>query len=203
MNFLQLDLLLAFLLFAWVNGITPGPNNVMLLASGVNFGFRRTIPHLAGVSVGFSLMVLIVGLGLGKIFDNYPWLYTVLRYLAAIYLLYLAWHIANSGSIEVGNKSQKPISFFQAVAFQWVNPKAWVMVIAAITAYTTQENYLTDVIVISLLFTTSVAPCGIMWAAFGNGLRNYLNKPHYLRIFNITMAILLVLSLYPLLEIKG
>jgi threonine/homoserine/homoserine lactone efflux protein len=198
---MPLDLLFAFLLFAWVNSITPGPNNIMLLSSGLNFGFRRTIPHLLGICIGFSFMVLAVGLGLGELFKRYTWLYNVLRYLAAAYLFYLAWRIARSGPVEIGDENKKPISFLQAVAFQWVNPKAWMMAIVAITTYASQESYLVHVVIISVLFIFSVAPCGMIWIAFGNWLRSCLNKV-YLRIFNISMAVLLILSLYPLLKIS-
>jgi threonine/homoserine/homoserine lactone efflux protein len=129
---LTADLLLAFILFAFVSSITPGPNNTMLLSSGVNFGFNRTIPHMLGISCGFALMVLAVGFGLGAVFKAYPILYTVLRYAGAAYLLYLAYKIATSGPAEDGDQSNtRPMSYLSAAAFQWVNPKAWVMAIGA------------------------------------------------------------------------
>lgn len=131
------DLLLAFALFALVTSITPGPNNTMLLASGVNFGFNRSIPHILGISCGFFVLVLAVGLGLGAVFEAYPVLYSVLRYVGAAYLLYLAWKIARSGPMSETEQGQgKPISYWGAAAFQWVNPKAWVMAVGAISTYT-------------------------------------------------------------------
>ena len=147
----SLNLLSAFVLFAFVSSITPGPNNTMLLASGVNFGVRRTIPHALGVSIGFMVMVLGVGLGLGEVFKVYPLAYTVLRYAGAAYLLYLAWKIANSGPMSATDpQSRKPLGFWGAAAFQWVNPKAWVMAVGAITTYTPAQGYLFNVIVISI-----------------------------------------------------
>lgn len=190
---------IAFLVFALVSSVTPGPNNVMLLASGVNFGFRRSIPHMLGVTLGFSAMVLIVGFGLGEVFTKYQVLYKILRYVSAVYLLYLAWQISCSKSFsEDGNLEKKPIGFWQAVAFQWVNPKAWVMGVAAITTYASKENFFMSVVAISILFIFFVAPSGCLWTTFGNWFRRYLHHPLHFRIFNITMAILLVLSLYPL-----
>ncbi len=127
------ELLVAFVLFAFVSSITPGPNNTMLLSSGVNFGFNRTVPHMLGISCGFAVMVLAVGLGLGAVFKAYPLLYTVLRYAGAAYLLYLAYKIATSGPVrDTGGQEGRPMSFLAAAAFQWVNPKAWVMAIGAI-----------------------------------------------------------------------
>ena len=198
---MTLNLLSAFALFALVSSITPGPNNTMLLASGVNFGLRRTIPHALGVSLGFMVLVLAVGLGLGQVFEVLPWAYTALRYLGAAYLLYLAWRIANSGPIaDSGAETSKPITFLGAAAFQWVNPKAWVMAVGAITTYTPAQGYIYNVFIISLVFAIVNLPSVFVWAGFGSALRNVLRQPRWLRLFNWGMAILLVLSLYPLLQ---
>lgn len=197
--FIDYQFFFAFLVFALVSSITPGPNNVMLLSSGVNFGFRRSIPHLLGVTFGFSAMIFIVGLGLGEVFAKYPMLFTILRYASGVYLLYLAWQIARTKSISE-DESKQPISFWQAVAFQWINPKAWVMGIAAITTYASKEHFFISIAAISIIFIFFVAPSGFLWNTFGNWFRRYLLHPLHLRIFNISMAILLVLSLYPLLQ---
>ena len=126
--FMSTSLLSAFVLFAFVSSITPGPNNTMLLASGVNFGFRRSMPHALGISIGFMLLVICVGLGLGEVFKLFPWAYTLLRYVGAAYLLYLAWKIANAGGMSDNpDEHGKPMTFLGAAAFQWVNPKAWIM----------------------------------------------------------------------------
>lgn len=197
---LSLDLLLGFALFALVASITPGPNNTMLLASGVNFGFKRTIPHMLGVTCGFFVLVVAVGFGLGAMFQKYPLLYTVLRYVGAAYLLYLAWKIAHSGPVgDAGQGEGKPISYLGAAAFQWVNPKAWIMAIGAISTYTPMQNYFTNVIVIAALFALINLPSVGVWAGCGTLLRNALKDRRWLRLFNWGMAALLVVSLYPLL----
>jgi threonine/homoserine/homoserine lactone efflux protein len=197
---LSLDLLLGFALFALVTSITPGPNNTMLLASGVNFGFNRTIPHMLGITCGFFVLVVAVGFGLGAVFQTYPLLYTVLRYVGAAYLLYLAWKIAHSGPVSESERSEgKPISYLGAAAFQWVNPKAWIMAIGAISTYTPMQGYFTNVIVIAAVFALINLPSVSVWAACGTLLRNVLKDRRWLRLFNWGMAALLVVSLYPLL----
>ncbi|CAH0258084.1 Cysteine/O-acetylserine efflux protein [Pseudomonas sp. Bi123] len=197
---LSLDLLLGFALFALVTSITPGPNNTMLLASGVNFGFSRTIPHMLGITCGFFVLVVAVGFGLGTVFQTYPLLYTVLRYVGAAYLLYLAWKIAHSGPVAEGEQGEgKPISYLGAAAFQWVNPKAWIMAIGAISTYTPMQGYFTNVIVIAAVFALINLPSVGVWAGCGTLLRNVLGDRRWLRLFNWGMALLLVASMYPLL----
>ncbi|HGM5579965.1 TPA: LysE family translocator [Pseudomonas putida] len=198
------DLLTAFILFAFVSSITPGPNNTMLLASGVNFGVRRSIPHAMGISIGFMLMVLGVGFGLGELFKAWPPLYSILRYVGAAYLLYLAWKIATSGPISGdAARARKPLSFWGAAAFQWVNPKAWVMAVGAITTYTPAQGYVLNVIVIAALFALVNLPSVGIWVMFGSALRNLLQNPRWLMLFNVLMALLLVISLYPLLFVES
>jgi threonine/homoserine/homoserine lactone efflux protein len=194
------SLLTAFALFAFVSSITPGPNNTMLLASGVNFGFRRSIPHALGISIGFMLLVISVGLGLGEVFKALPWAYTLLRYVGAAYLLYLAWKIATSSApSDQRDEHRKPMTFLGAALFQWVNPKAWVMALGAITTYTPAEGYVTNVLVIAAVFALVNLPSVCVWVGCGSGLRNVLREPRWLRVFNWSMAGLLVLSLYPML----
>ena len=199
------ELLLAFIAFAFVTSVTPGPNNMMLLASGVNFGLRRSVPHMLGISLGFMVLVMCVGFGLGQVFEQVPALYTVLRYLGAAYLLYLAWKIAGSGAPDGnGSETGKPVTFLQAAAFQWVNPKAWVMAIGAITTYTPQDNFLINVLLIAGLFALVNCPSVGLWTVAGSLLRNWLRNPRVLRAFNIGMAVLLVASLYPIFaDMKG
>ncbi|SSB99936.1 Threonine/homoserine/homoserine lactone efflux protein [Pseudomonas sp. 43mfcvi1.1] len=198
---LSLDLLLGFALFALVTSITPGPNNTMLLASGVNFGFNRTIPHMLGITCGFFSLVLAVGLGLGAGFQTYPLLYTALRYIGAAYLLYLAWKIAHSGPVSEGQpgNDNTPISYWGAAAFQWVNPKAWIMAIGAISTYTPLQGYFFNVLVIAAVFALINLPSVSLWVVCGSLLRNLLRDRRWLRVFNWGMALLLVASLYPLL----
>ncbi|MDH1659751.1 LysE family translocator [Pseudomonas mosselii] len=200
----SLDLLSAFVLFAFVSSITPGPNNTMLLASGVNFGVRRTIPHALGISVGFMVMVLAVGLGLGEVFKAWPPLYSILRYAGAAYLLYLAWNIATSGPMSGDSAGRrKPLGFWGAAAFQWVNPKAWVMAVGAITTYTPAQGYVFNVIVIAAVFALVNLPSVGIWVMFGSALRNLLRNPRAVVLFNVLMAVLLVISLYPLLFVES
>ncbi|SDB64914.1 MULTISPECIES: LysE family translocator [unclassified Pseudomonas] len=197
---LSLDLLLGFALFALVTSITPGPNNTMLLASGVNFGFNRTIPHMLGITCGFFSLVLAVGLGLGAVFQTYPLLYTALRYIGAAYLLYLAWKIAHSGPVSESQPADNtPISYWGAAAFQWVNPKAWIMAIGAISTYTPLQGYFFNVLVIAAVFALINLPSVSLWVVCGSLLRNLLRDRRWLRLFNWGMALLLVASLYPLL----
>lgn len=193
------ELLIALAVFALVASITPGPNNMMLLASGVNFGFRRTTWHLFGVSIGFTFMIAAVGLGLGVLFEAYPILYAVLRYAGAAYLLYLAWRIANAGAPGEGRRAGgQPITFLQAAAFQWVNPKAWVMALSATSTYAPREDIFVNVIVVSIVFGIINLPCIASWALFGTAMRRFLTDPRFVRIFNIGMAVALVASLYPI-----
>ncbi|MBF8733514.1 MULTISPECIES: LysE family translocator [Pseudomonas] len=200
----SVDLLTAFVLFAFVSSITPGPNNTMLLASGVNFGVRRSIPHALGISIGFMVMVLGVGFGLGQLFTAWPPLYSILRYTGAAYLLYLAWKIATSGPISGdAAHTRKPLGFWGAAAFQWVNPKAWVMAVGAITTYTPAQGYVLNVIVIAALFALVNLPSVGIWVMFGSALRNFLQNPRWLMLFNVLMALLLVISLYPLLFVES
>lgn len=197
------DLLLAFSLFALISSITPGPNNTMLLASGAAFGFRRTVPHMLGVTGGFFLMVLAIGLGFGALFKALPSLYDWLRFLGAAYLVYLAWRIAGSSPATGGEglrSAGQPLGFFGAAAFQWVNPKAWTMAVAAVSIYMPQQGYLMGALVISVLFALINLPCVGLWAVCGSLIRRWLDDPARQRGFNRTMAVLLLASLYPMLS---
>ena len=193
-------MLLALATFCFVSSITPGPNNMMLLASGANFGFRRTLPHLMGVSLGFGAMVLGVGLGVGGIFTVYPALYDVLRVVACGYMLWLAYRIATASGIGDGKATARPMSFIEAVAFQWINPKAWAMALGATTAFVAPGEFVVGVLIVTAVFTAINLPCVASWAGFGVVLRRLLDRPWTLRAFNVTMAVLLVASLYPMLE---
>ena len=194
------DLLLALAGFAFVTSVTPGPNNMMLLASGVNFGFRRTLPHIAGIASGCVFMVVMVGLGLGGLFAAFPLAYSVLRIVGAVYLLVLAWRIASAGALRVGGGGGRPMSFLGAAAFQWVNPKAWVMVVGAVTTYVPREGFFANLLLVAVLFAAINLPSVAVWAGFGTAMRRVLDRPWRRRAFNVGMAGLLVASLYLLLE---
>ena len=199
---MEMTLISAFIAFAFVSSITPGPNNLMLMASGTNYGFARTLPHLLGVSLGFTLMIILVGAGLMEVFDAYPVSYIILKTLSVVYLVFLAWKIATAKTDEISGselKSSKPMTFIQAAAFQWVNPKAWAMALTAISVYVVAEDSLVGVIVVALMFCAVNFPSCSCWVILGTQLRRLLNRPARLRGFNITCAILLLLSLYPVL----
>ncbi|MEZ2127120.1 MULTISPECIES: LysE family translocator [unclassified Sinorhizobium] len=197
---MPLDTFLALVLFAFTTSITPGPNNMMLFASGVNFGFRRTIPHMFGIAAGFLSLLLAVGLGLGALLHMVPAAYTALKFAGGAYLVWIAWKIASSRSIGEGQSGTKPMSFLGAAAFQWVNPKAWVMAVTAMATYTNPELYLLSVLLVGFAFAVVNLPSVSTWAGFGSALREWLSDPARLKWFNITMAVLLVLSLWPMLR---
>jgi len=194
---MSFDLFWALLIFTFVMTVTPGPNTMMLLASGVNFGFRATVPHMAGITLGFGLMTVLVGMGLGEVFKLYPVLYKALSYAGAAYMLYLAWKIAMTRSMGEGKAGSRPMTFLQAAAFQWINPKAWVMAVTAITTYTIPSAYTFSVLLLTAMFMAMAVPGCSVWVLFGTGVRRWLENPVRLRVFNVAMASLLVLSLVP------
>lgn len=198
MTTLTPDLLAALAVFCFAASITPGPNNAMLLASGANFGLKRTLPHLAGVVLGFAALVLIIGAGLGALFAAYPVLHTVLKVLGGLYMLWLAAKIARSKGMAGAEDAGKPITFLQAVAFQWVNPKAYAMAIGAVATYLPRDGGPADLALLTLVFALVNLPCVSAWMVTGVGLRRVLERPGALRAFNWTMAALLVASLHPL-----
>ncbi|MES2563077.1 MAG: LysE family translocator [Pseudomonadota bacterium] len=196
------DMLLAFALFAFVTSVTPGPNNIMLLASGVNFGFRATIPHILGISTGFLFMVIAVGLGLTEVFARYPLSYIAMRWIGVVYLLYLAWTIAHAGAPKPRDhaSSGRPLGYWGAAAFQWVNPKAWAMAVGAFSAYVPANSSMAMVVGIAVLFAVINGPSVSVWAVCGSQMRQFFQVPRYQRIFNYSMAALLLISMVPLLN---
>lgn len=193
------ELLLAFLVFAFAASITPGPNNLMLLASGVNHGFRATVPHLLGVGFGFFVMLLAMGLGLAELFARWPALNRLLSVAGAAYLLWLAWRVARSGPPAPGTRAEPPMGFWAAAAFQWVNPKAWMMAVAAFSTYLPARSPLA-VLAVALLFALVNLPCLSTWTLLGSRLRGWMAVGSRQRVFNRTMGGLLVLSLAPMLR---
>ena len=193
---MSFDLIPALAAFALVSSITPGPNNLMLMASGANFGFARSIPHMLGIAIGFSVMVLLVGAGLVQVFDAYPISHQILKIVSVVYLLYLAWKIANAAPATGRDANGTPMTFFQAAAFQWVNPKAWSMALTAVTAYT-PDTTLTAIALVALVFGAINLPSITTWTLLGQQMARVLTNRRRLAIFNWSMAILLVASLYP------
>ena len=224
------ETLLSLCLFAFVTSITPGPNNALLLASGVNFGLRRTLPHILGVTLGFTFMQLALGLGVGYVFKAAPGLYPTLRGLGLAYLLYLAWRIANAappaskdaGQAEGQTEGQaetsahapgpaalaarpkappaksRPMTFLEASAFQWVNPKAVMMCITAVSTYAPHDRPVAGALIVTGVFFFAGMPCVALWAVTGSSLRGFLTDRRRLRAFNWAMALGLVASMAPM-----
>jgi threonine/homoserine/homoserine lactone efflux protein len=195
------ELLSGLALFSFVSSITPGPNNLMLMASGANFGLRRTLPHMLGVGLGFTAMVILVGLGLVSLFDAYPLTYEVLRVASLAYLLFLAWKIATAArprGDDPAGKPGTPMTFIQAVLFQWVNPKAWTMALTALSVYAPSQG-VAAVALVAAVFGLVNLPCITAWTLLGLQLQQLLTSQRRLVAFNLSMALLLVLSLYPVL----
>jgi threonine/homoserine/homoserine lactone efflux protein len=195
------EMILALTGFAFVSSITPGPNNLMLMTSGANFGFARTIPHLLGVSIGFTAMIVLVGAGLAQLFAT---LHLVLKVVSAVYLVYLAWKIATAPPPDAEGVSRaRPMTFVQAALFQWVNPKAWTMALTAVTVYAPSgadaQAAWWALAIIALVFGAVNLPSVSAWTMMGVQLKRVLTAPVALRAFNVTMGVLLVASLYPVL----
>tara|TARA_Y100001956_G_scaffold37433_1_gene36850 strand:+ start:2853 stop:3437 length:585 start_codon:yes stop_codon:yes gene_type:complete len=194
---MEFEQLSALVLFAFVSTFTPGPNNLMLMTSGANVGYMRTLPHMSGVAFGFAFMVLIVGLGLSSVFAAYPMNHTVLKYISLAYLAYLAAKIALSGRAEDVDDF-KPMSFFGAATFQWVNPKGWSMALSSVTLYSNGGGWF-ELSIISITFLLVNYPSGTFWILAGRELQRFLTSPLRIRSFNVSMAVLLIASTLPML----
>jgi len=190
--------LLSLAAFAFVTSITPGPNNLMLMASGANFGVRRTVPHMLGVALGFVFMAVLVGAGLAGVFVAVPQLHTALKAASVAYLLYLAWKIATALPPGEAGRAGRPMTFMAAAAFQWVNPKAWAMALTAVSVYAPSRG-MAGITAVAVVFGIVNLPSVGAWAALGQGMRRVLTNPARMRAFNVVMAVLLVASLYPVL----
>jgi threonine/homoserine/homoserine lactone efflux protein len=194
--------LIAIFLYCFASCATPGPNNLMLLASGVNFGFKRTLPHMMGINFGFGVMVFLVGVGLAKLFDIYPALHAVMKWGSIAFMLYLSWKIATAAAPQVNtNKASQPMRWWQAAMFQWINPKGWVMGLSAISAYVPEQigsASMPHLLVLALMFIVVNIPVGMVWTLFGVRLRTWLADDTHRRWFNYGMAGTLVLSLVPM-----
>lgn len=200
----SVELLAGFVGFAIVTLFSPGPNNLMLMASGLNYGFARTQPHVAGVAFGFGFLNLMVGLGLGAVFATYPALHMVLKYVGGAYLLFLAWKVATSGPPSTeGGAGGRPMTFLQAAGFQWVNPKAWAMALGAIATYAAIAQYPTNVVSLAAGFTLIGLISAWTWVLLGLGVRRVVGNERLVRAINVGMALLLVASLIPVFTGAG
>ena len=195
-----MDLLPSIILFGIVAAFTPGPNNIMIMASGLNFGVRASMPHFFGICFGFTAMFFTLGFGLGYVFELYPRLHEFIKVFGVVYLLWLAWLIANSAPSSKNNSaSSKPLTFMRAALFQWLNPKAWVMVSGAIATFTSAgENIDLQILLIGAVFFLCTFPSAGTWLYFGHLLGEVINNPKQQKIFNVAMALLLLLSILPI-----
>ncbi|GAA5645980.1 MULTISPECIES: LysE family translocator [Vibrio] len=194
MEFQQLG---ALALFAFVATFTPGPNNIMLMTSGANIGLLRTIPHMIGIIIGFAVMLLTVGLGLSQVFNTFPLLHDILKVASLAYLLYLAAMIAVSKP-KSATQDYRPMTLLSAAAFQWVNPKAWSMALSAISLFYTNAS-VSGLLFISVVFAVVTAPSVLIWTLAGTQLQKWLTSPKRTRVFNVTMALMLVGSTIPMI----
>jgi threonine/homoserine/homoserine lactone efflux protein len=193
-----MELFWALVFFAFATSITPGPNNIMIMSSGVNYGVQKSLPHVAGVQIGFLLMLLAIGLGAGVILQQQPMLHQFIKLIGSAYLLYLAWKIASAEPVHINTGNSKPFSFIQAVLFQWVNAKTWVMITGAIAAFTSLQGlYWQQLALIAVVFLLVGIPCSCSWLLFGAALKRLLTAPEHRRCFNRIMGSLLALSVLP------
>ena len=194
-----LDIIMALMVFAFASSVSPGPNNLMLMSSGANFGFRKTLPHLMGVGFGFVLMLVLVGIGIMQVFDLYPASYLILKWCSVIYLIYLSYKVATAAQPKNKNSNNaQPFSFIQAVLFQWVNPKGWTMALTAIGIYAPERD-INSVMLVGIVFGLVMLPSVSVWVVMGQKIHKLLSSIKRLRIFNGVMATLLIASLYPVL----
>lgn len=194
----MVELLPALVLFAVSTLFTPGPNNTMLATSGATFGLRRSLPHMLGVATGFPLMVVALGLGFQAVLDAHPQIHAVLKWAGAAYLCWMAWHIATATRAAAAEGRARPFTYLQAAAFQWVNPKAWVMAVGALSAFTTAGgDHAAQVAVMAAVFLAGGIASSALWTAGGTLIGRFLSDDRRLRAFNVTMAALLVASIVP------
>ncbi|WDP85115.1 MAG: LysE family translocator [Desulfobacter sp.] len=198
-EFYTATMMLSIASFGLAMTMTPGPNNAMLLSSGLTFGYKRTIPHALGITFGFPVMVICVGMGIGKLFESYPVIYSALKIVGISYLVWMAWHIANTkGSLDPANIKDRPFTFLQAALFQWVNPKAWIAAITSTSAFITDHQIATiQVVVISCIYFLCAILSTNSWALGGVVLRKFIQNEKLVQTFNIIMALLIVGSVIP------
>lgn len=195
---METSLFIALAGFALVSSITPGPNNLMLMASGTSFGFVRTVPHMLGVAIGFTVMIVAVGLGMATVLAVVPGLLVVIKWVSVAYLLYLAWRIATAPAKPLeGQSGARPMTFLAAAAFQWVNPKAWTMALTAVSAFIPARDPVVGLLIVAATFGAINLPSVGLWALMGVGLRRLLADPRRLRVFNVLAALTLVATLWP------
>jgi len=193
-----MDYIITIVLFAISSSVTPGPNNITVMASGANFGIRKSLPVFFGICVGFALMLLLVGIGFAQVFEQFPVLHLVIKVIGTMYLLYLSFLIATAGKVSASDTPVKPLTFINGALFQWLNAKAWVVATGAIAAFTTVgTDFYIQNFTIALTFLIISFPCVGLWLFFGSTLKNILKSELHRRMFNYSMAGLLVMSVIP------
>ncbi|NBT94373.1 MAG: LysE family translocator [Chloroflexi bacterium] len=193
------ETLVALVIFAAVTSVTPGPNNAMVLASGVHFGFRRTIPHMAGIALGYGVMLAIIGAGVGTAMSVSPLVEVGMRLASGAWMVWVAWSLARSTDAGRDAARIRPMTFLEGALFQWVNPKGWVLAISSMSLFTKSGDLVTDIAIVVAVYVVTCLPSSSIWTAFGVSLRRFLEVPWRLRAFNISMAILLLASTLPLI----
>ncbi len=190
------DGFVALFLFVSVAGLTPGPNNIIAMAIGFNHGYRKVLPHLMGVTVGFPVMLLLIGLVLRPVMAQYPNVFILLKYLSIAYILFIAWKVATApvDATMLPTERKPPITFTQSVMFQWINPKAWAGALTTVTVYLDPDHYRTSLLIAAWLSAFTIVVAISLWALMGRQIRHWLERPAQMRAFNITMAALLVIS---------
>lgn len=197
-----MEIYLSILFFCFVTSITPGPNSIMLMASGINHGARKTLPHYLGIVIGFPMMVATIGFGLGAVFIDYPVIHQFIKVAGTLYLVFLAWKIANASSPSASEELKAPFTFIQALAYQWLNPKAWVISVGAIATFTSLGNIKAAVVGIVLGYIAAGAVSMALWLFVGVYIQRFLSNESKLRYFNLFMAVLLLASLAPMVVIE-
>lgn len=197
---MNLPLLAAFVSFSFVSGITPGPNNLIALANGANYGYTRTLPHVLGVVLGFNVVYLLMGAGLGSIFTAFPLIKEILKWGCLLYIFYLAWKIASAsgpGTDSKDGKDRKPVTFLGSLGFQWLNAKVWVATLTLVSTFTDPDAYWTSLLVGALVNAIIAFGTVSTWAVFGSLMKRFLAHPVRCRVFNVTMALVLLVSVVP------
>ncbi len=194
---IDFDWFLALLLFVLVAGFTPGPNNIIALSIGFNYGYKRVIPHILGVTIGFPVMLVLIGTVLYPLMKHFETFYNILKYGSILYIFYLAYKIATSSidAKELEENKKRPITFFQSLAFQWINPKAWAGALSTVSVYIPAgENFLKGLYIAAFTSAVTIVGAISLWALMGKKIKTLLKNPLHVRVFNYLMAILLIVS---------
>lgn len=192
--------LLPIILFCFAASITPGPNTIMLMTSGLNHGVYKTLPLFLGVITGFPLMLTALAMGLGVVFVKFPAAHQFIKIAGSAYLLYLAYKIASTRTVDDDKRREKPLTFLQGMAFQWLNPKAWVVAVGALAAFTDVGEFTVQFVRVLLSFFGVGSLCMVVWMCFGAALNRFIHNRKMLQIFNIVMGLLLAVSVIPMLS---